>query len=68
MLVPLPTERMVHVPDGESVLPAVREAMELSRRRPELGEENVTHLERYLRFGAYSSRRPALMERFVAQL
>ena len=68
MLVPLPTERMVHVPDGGSVLPAVREAMELSRRQPELGEENVAHLERYLRFGAYSSRRPALMERFVSQL
>ncbi len=68
MLVPLPTERMVHVADGASVLPAVREALELSRRRPELGEENFAHLERYLRFGAYSSRRPALLERFVAQL
>lgn len=68
MLVPLPTEGMVHVADGASVLPAVREAMELSRRRPGLGEENVAHLERYLRFGAYSSRRPALMERFISQL
>lgn len=68
MLVPLPRERMVHVPDDESVVPAVREALELSRRDPNLGEENYAHLERYLRFGAYSSRRPALMERFVAQL
>jgi hypothetical protein len=68
MLVPLPTERMVHVADGASVLPAVREALEISRRRPELGEENFAHLEKYLRFGAYSSRRPALLERFAAQL
>jgi hypothetical protein len=68
MLVPLPTERMVHVADGASVLPAVREAIEISHRQPELGEENFAHLERYLRFGAYSSRRPALLERFVAQL
>lgn len=68
MLVPLPTERMVHVADGASVLPAVREAIEISRRQPELGEKNIAHLERYLRFGAYSSRRPALLERFVAQL
>lgn len=68
MLVPLPRERMVHVPDGESVIPAVREAIEMHRRQPKLGEENYAHLERYLRFGAYSHRRPALLERFVSQL
>ncbi|MBL9162043.1 MAG: hypothetical protein JNL18_04790 [Planctomycetaceae bacterium] len=68
MLVPLPTDNMIHVPDGASVLPAVREAIELSERRPDLGEEYVAHLEQYLRFGAYSSRRPALLERFVSQL
>jgi hypothetical protein len=68
MLVPLPRENMVHVPDGTAVLPAVREALELSRRRPEIGEQNYHHLERYLRYGAYSGRRPALIERFMAQL
>lgn len=68
MLIPLPRERMVHVADGESVLPAVREALELSHRQPELSEENFAHLERYLRFGTYSSHRPALLERFVSQL
>jgi hypothetical protein len=68
MLVPLPSEGVVHVADGASVLPAVREALELSRRRPELGEQTFAHLERYLRFAAYSRRRPALLERFVAQL
>jgi hypothetical protein len=68
MLVPLPVDGMVHVPDGESVVPAVRQALELSRQEPELGERNIAHLERYLRFGAYSNRRPALMERFLAQL
>lgn len=68
MLIPLPCDRMIHVADGESVLPAVREALELSRSQPELSEENFAHLERYLRFGAYSSRRPALLERFVSQL
>lgn len=68
MLVPLPTEGMIHVADGASVLPAVREALELSRRQPDLGKRNIAHLERYLLFGAYSSRRPALLERFVAQL
>ena len=68
MLVPLPRENMVHVPDGAPVLPAVREALELSGNRPQIGEENYQHLERYLRYGVYSRRRPALIERFMAQL
>ena len=68
MLIPMPRERMVHVPDGASVVPAVHEAIEISHRQPQLGEENYAHLERYLRFGAYSRRRPALMERFAAQV
>jgi hypothetical protein len=68
MLVPLPRENMVHVPDGGSLVPAVREALDLSRRRPTLGEDNFQHLEQYLRFGAYSRSRPALIERFIAQL
>ncbi|HMO86611.1 MAG TPA: hypothetical protein PKC18_16995, partial [Lacipirellulaceae bacterium] len=45
MLVPLPREGMVHVPDGEPVLPAVRQAIEVGQRRPQLAEENVAHLE-----------------------
>ena len=31
MLVPLPRENMVHVPDGAPIVPAVREAIEMSR-------------------------------------
>ncbi|BBO30640.1 hypothetical protein [Lacipirellula parvula] len=68
MLIPLPSEGVVHVPDGAPVLPAVHKALELSRRTPRLGEQHFTHLEQYLRFGAYSSRRPALLNRFTAQL
>jgi hypothetical protein len=68
MLIPLPTEGMVHVPDGASVVPYVRQAIELSRQRPTLGEENYAHLERYLRFGNYSRSRTELINRFTAQL
>lgn len=68
MLVPLPNEGMVHVPDGASVVPAVHEALRWSRDRPQLGQENVAHLKRYLRYGQYSRRRPELMQRFLAQL
>jgi len=68
LLVPLPRENMVHVPDGGPVMPAIREALALSRERPHIGEENFAHLERYLRFGAYSKTRPALIERFLVQL
>jgi hypothetical protein len=67
MLIPLPRDNMVHVPDGASVVPAVHEALELGRTRPDLGEQNFAHLERYLRYGAYSRRRPALLERFMSQ-
>lgn len=68
MLVPLPREGIVHVPDGASVVPAVREALELSRQRPTIGEENIAHLERYLRFGGYSASRQPLIDRFTQQL
>lgn len=68
MLVPLPREGMIHVPDGASVVPAVREALEVSRSRPELGEQNFAHLERYLHYGGYARNRTALIERFTAQL
>jgi hypothetical protein len=68
MLVPLPTSGVIHVPDGAPVMPYVREALELSRREPEVGEANIAQLEEYLRFGAYSRGRRKLIERFVAQL
>jgi hypothetical protein len=68
MLVPLPREGMIHAPDEASVVPAVREALALRERRPELAEENFAHLERYLHYGCFSKSRPALFERFVAQL
>jgi hypothetical protein len=68
MLVPLPPEGVVHVPDGAPVVPYIREALELSRQRPTLGEENIAHLERYLRFGNYSCSRKLLIERFTTQL
>jgi hypothetical protein len=68
MLVPFPNDGMIHVPDGESVVPAVREALDWSRERPELPRQNFLHLERYLRWGMYSRRRPELMQRFLAEL
>ncbi|MBI5067877.1 MAG: hypothetical protein HZB56_06530 [Deltaproteobacteria bacterium] len=67
-LVPLPSEGMVHVEDGAPVLPALERALRLRRERPEILEENVRFLERFLAGGLYSRRRPELWERFVAQL
>jgi hypothetical protein len=68
MLIPLPTEGMVHVPDGTSVVPYVREALELSCQQPTIGEANYAHLERYLRFGTLSRTRKELINRFLKQL
>jgi hypothetical protein len=67
-LIPLPSEGMVHVEPGQPVLPAIERALALRRERPELLEENVRFLERYLELGMYSRRRPELWERFASQL
>jgi hypothetical protein len=67
-LIPLPSDGMVHVEAGQPVLPAIERALALRRERPELLEENVRFLERYLERGMYSRRRPELWERFTAQL
>lgn len=67
-LVPLPKEGMVHVEPGQPVLPAIERALALRRERPEILEENIRFLERYLDRGMYSRRRPEPFERFLAQL
>ena len=68
MFVPMPTHNMTHVPDGESCLSAVREALEMYLTRPRLGDENIEYLETYLKDAAYSQSRAALMVRFEEQL
>ncbi len=67
MLVPLPVELMVHVPDRGPVLPAIHEALERRQRDPTLRGKVHAHLEQYLRCGGYSRTRPALINRFLAQ-
>jgi len=67
-LVPLPRDGMIHVGPGEPVVPAIERALRLRAERPELLEENVRFLERWLERGMYSRCRPALFERFLAQL
>ena len=59
---------MLHVKDHESVLPAIDQALRLQDETPERLEENIRFLERYLDSGAYSRKRPALLDRFLGQL
>ena len=68
MLVPLPVHNMIHVADDQPVLPAIDQALELRDRRPEITEENVCFLERYLYYGDYSRKRPVLMDKFMSQI
>jgi hypothetical protein len=68
MLVPLPTEGVIHVPDGAPVLPYIREALQLHQRNRSIAETHSAHLEQYLRFGNYSRTRQKLIDRFTAQL
>ncbi|MFN2316327.1 MAG: hypothetical protein ABR602_06550, partial [Gemmatimonadales bacterium] len=67
-LVPLPKANMIHVPRGQSVLPAIEAALALRRDRPEVLDANIQFLERFLDRGLYSRRRPELYERFLSQL
>jgi hypothetical protein len=67
-LIPLPKDGMVHVATGQPVVPAIEQALRWRRERPEILEENLRFLERYLDRGMYSRRRPQLWERFLAQL
>ena len=67
-LIPLPLEGMVHVEDGVSVLPAIDEALAMRRTYPELAEENIRFLERYLHHGDYCRKKPLLADRFMEQL
>jgi len=63
-----PTHVKLKIPDGKSVVPAVREALRRSHNEPTLGEATFSYLEKYLRYGAYHRSRQALMDRFEAQL
>jgi len=67
-LIPLPVDGMVHVPDGAPVTAHVAQALAWRRRCPELAEANVRFLEQYLHDGDYTRSKPALMDRFLAQL
>ena len=67
-LVPLPKKNMIHVEPGQSVLPAIEQGLKLRREQPQILEENLQFLERFLDRGMYSRRRPELYERFLSQL
>lgn len=68
MLAPLPNDLMVHVPDGASVVPAVRQALELSAERDRMGEAVFAHLEQYFQWGRYARCRRKLLDRFLEQI
>jgi hypothetical protein len=68
VLIPLPLDGMVHVPDGTPALPRIEEALLLPTLTPGVREANVEFLERYLTDGDYARRKPALLESFQAQL
>jgi hypothetical protein len=68
VLIPLPLETMHHVPDRGSVLPAIDEALGARQSNPEIANQNICFLERYLKHGDYCREKPELMDRFLEQL
>jgi hypothetical protein len=67
MLIPLPKHGMVHVADGDSVLPAVESALRLLHDRPRLPAENRAFVEQFLHDSDYNRSRKPLIERFLQQ-
>lgn len=67
-LVPLPTKGIFTVKDNEPVVPAVEKAIALYDQSPEILEENVENLERWISRNRYSRSRPILLDRFFEQI
>jgi len=67
-LVPFPRNGMVEVPDGESVVPAIDAALALYEHSPDIVEDNLQHLNRWIDSGKYSRKRPDTLDRFLEQL
>ena len=68
LLVPLPKEGILMVPDHAPVTPAVAEAMRWHEECPDKFEENRRFLETYFTHGRFTRKKPAAFERLVAQL
>ena len=67
-LIPFPRDRMVEVPEGESVVPAIEKALAMCEADPEILDANLAYLNRWWDAGKYSRRRTETLERFMAEL
>lgn len=67
-LIPFPTDTMVEVPDGASVVPAIEKALSMREDSPSIIEENEAYLNRWLAAGLYSRKRRDTLDRFQAEL
>ncbi len=67
-LIPYPREGMVEVADDASVVPAIEEALKRRTDSPDIIEDNLNELNRWLDAGMYSKHRPELLERFFQQI
>ncbi len=67
-LIPFPREGMVEVADGGSVVPAIEKALEMRANSPEIIDDNLASLNRWLDAGLYSKNRQDTLDRFMAEL
>ena len=68
MLVPLPVEGMIHVGNGESVIPHVDSALRILKDNPRLPARNLEFVERYMSNGLFDRKKSLLIERFMKQI
>ncbi len=68
MLIPLPRESVVMVPDRAPVVPYVLKALERLEHGGDVVDEGIRFLEGYLHFGQYARKKTLILERFLEQL
>ena len=64
LLIPQPVQNLVYVEDHKPVSPFIPVAHSLFNVNPDCVLDAERELERYLRFGQYSRRRPRVWKRF----
>ncbi len=67
-LIPFPRDGMIEVPDGGSIVDGIEAALRLYEHSPEVVEDNIVYLDRWLDAGSYSRKRQDTLDRFMAQL
>jgi len=67
LLIPLPIDRMILVPDHAQLLPYIERAMLVRNDHPDWIQQNQTDMNQYLEHNQYNRNRPKVLDLFLSQ-